>query len=46
MMGMDRGSLYKEISASQIQVRKAYKKTLIAIYDIHKMVQKSPRRLK
>jgi predicted DNA-binding transcriptional regulator AlpA len=34
MMGIGRSSLYKEISASRLNVRKAGRKTLIAVADI------------
>lgn len=34
MMGIGRSSLYNEIAASRIKVRKAGKKTLIAVADI------------
>lgn len=34
MMGIGRTSLYKEISASRLKVRKAGRKTLIAVADI------------
>lgn len=34
MMGIGRSSLYKEISASRLKVRKAGRKTLIAVADI------------
>ena len=34
MMGIGRSSLYKEISASRLKVRKAGRKTLIAVVDI------------
>lgn len=35
MMGIGRSSLYNEINASRIKVRKAGRKTLIAVADIH-----------
>ena len=35
MMGIGRSTLYKEIGASRLKVRKAGKRTLIAVADIH-----------
>jgi hypothetical protein len=35
MMGIGRSSLYKEIGASRLKVRKAGKRTLVAVADIH-----------
>ncbi len=35
IMGLGRSSLYKEIAESRLKVRKAGRKTLIAVADIH-----------
>jgi excisionase family DNA binding protein len=42
MMGIGRSSLYEEISSSRIRVRKAGRKTLIAVADIHAWFESLP----
>lgn len=42
MMGVSRTSLYNEIASSRIKVRKAGRKTLIAISDIHDWFENLP----
>lgn len=42
IMGVSRTSLYNEISASRIKVRKAGRTTLIAISDIHAWFENLP----
>lgn len=42
MMGIGRSSLYKEIAEERLKVRKAGRKTLIAVCDIHAWFENLP----
>lgn len=42
MMGMGRGSLYNEINAGRLKIRKSGRKTLIAVSDIQKWFENLP----
>lgn len=46
VMGLSRGSLYKEIGAGRLPVRKAGRTTLIAMKDIHAWFESLPEGLR